>query len=199
VKIAVSASSPGLESEVDPRFGRCPYYLIIDPKTMEFEVVENPYAGASSGAGIQAAQLVAQKNAEAVLTGSCGPNAFETLKAAGLKVIVGVTGAVSEAVRKYASGEEFQEASGPDVPSHYGMGSGSVGGRGRGRGMAGSRRMGGPGTVIPPVRSGPGTNRTRVSSEEELDTLKRQADDLRRHMQRVSERIAALEKKDKKD
>ncbi len=104
MKIAVSASSPRLESEVDPRFGRCPYYLIVNPETMKFEVVENPHAGASSGAGIQAAQLVAQKNVEVVLTGSCGPNSFETLKAAGVKVIVGLTGIVSEAVRKYAFG-----------------------------------------------------------------------------------------------
>ena len=162
MKIAVSASSPGLESDVDPRFGRCPFYLIVDPQTMDFDVVENPYADASSGAGIQAAQLVAQKNAEAVLTGSCGPNAFETLKAAGLKVIVGVTGSVSEALRRYASGGEFQEASGPDVPSHYGMGPGGIGGRGRGRGMAGSRRTGAPGAVFPPIRSGPDWGRARV-------------------------------------
>src|SRR4030042_2416072 len=95
MKVAVSASSPYLESPVDPRFGRCPYYLIVDPKTMAFEAVENPHVGASSGAGIQAAQLVAQKSVEAVLTGRCGPNAFQTLKAAGGKVVDGATVTVS--------------------------------------------------------------------------------------------------------
>jgi len=137
MKIAISASSPQLDSPVDPRFGRCPYYLIVDPETKEFEAVENPHVGASSGAGIQAAQLVAQRNVEAVLTGSCGPNAFQTLKAVGVKVIVGVTGTVSEAVRKYASGGEFREAGGPDVPAHYGMGAGAGTGRGRGMAVAG--------------------------------------------------------------
>jgi predicted Fe-Mo cluster-binding NifX family protein len=197
MKVAVSASSPDLESPVDPRFGRCPYYLIVDPETMEFEAVENPHVGASSGAGIQAAQLVAQKNVEAVLTGSCGPNAFQTLKAAGVKVIVGVTGTVSEAVRKYASGADYREAIGPDVPAHYGMGRGAGIGRGRGRGMGGSQGMGLRDPSFPPDWPGQAPGPGRMLPEEELEGLKKQAEDLRRHMDRVSERIAALEKKKK--
>jgi len=122
MKIAVSASSPGLDGQVDPRFGRCPYFLIIDPESMDFEAVENPYVSASGGAGIQAAQLVAGKGVEAVLTGSCGPNAFQTLNAAGVKVVVGVSGTVRETTRDYASGAGFKEADGPNVPSHHGMG-----------------------------------------------------------------------------
>jgi len=197
MKIAVSASSPDLESPVDPRFGRCPYYVIIDPKSMDFEAVENPHVGASSGAGIQAAQLVTQKNVEAVLTGSCGPNAFQTLKAAGVRVIVGVTGTVSEAVRKYASGADYREAIGPDVPAHYGMGPGAGTGRGRGRRMAGTQGRGSPGPFFPPNWPGQGPGPGRMSPEEDLEGLKKQAQDLRRHMDRVSERIAALEKKKK--
>jgi predicted Fe-Mo cluster-binding NifX family protein len=195
MKLAVSASSPGLDSPVDPRFGRCPFYLIVDPETMEFEAVENPHVGASSGAGVQAAQLVAQKNVGAVLTGSCGPNAFQTLKAAGVKVIVGVAGDVSEAVRKYASGGQFREARGPDVPAHFGMGRGAGTGRGRGRGMAGSQGRGSRGPFFPPNRAGQGPGPGRMSPKEELEGLKKQAKDLRRHMGRVYERIAALEKK----
>jgi len=197
MKVAVSASSPDLESSVDPRFGRCPYYLIVDPKTMEFEAVENPHVGASSGAGIQAAQLVAQKNVEAVLTGSCGPNAFQTLKAAGVKVVVSVTGTVSEAVRKYASGSDYREAIGPDVPAHYGMDRGAGIGRGRGRGMGGSQGMEFRGPTFPPNWPAHGPGPGRMSPEEDLKSLKKQAEDLRRHQDRVSERIAALEKKGK--
>jgi len=197
MKVAVSASSPDLESPVDPRFGRCPYYLIVDPKTMEFEAVENPHLGASSGAGIQAAQLVAQKNVEAVLTGSCGPNAFQTLKAAGVKVVVGVTGTVSEAVRKYASGADYREAIGPDVPAHYGMGRGAGIGRGRGRGMGRSQGMGLRDPSFPPDWPSQGPGPGTMTPEEDLEGLNKQAEDLRRHMDRVSERIAALEKKRK--
>ena len=197
MKVAVSAASAILESPVDPRFGRCPFFLIVDPATMEFEAVENPHVGASSGAGIQAAQLIAQKNVEAVLTGSCGPNAFETLKAAGVRVIVGVSGAVSEAVRKYASGGEFREATGPDVPAHHGMGPGAFGGRGRGGGMAGLRGRGAARPVFPPNKleqdQGPAP-----PPEGELDALKKQSEDLRRHLTGVSERINALENRAKK-
>jgi len=184
MKVAVSASSPGLENPVDPRFGRCPYFLVVDTETMEFEAVENPYLGASGGAGIQAAQLVAGKNVDAVLTGSCGPNAFQTLTAAGIKVIVGVSGTVSEAVRSYASGA-LREAAGPDVPSHFGMGGG--GGR-MGRGGGRSRSGTGPGQNPAP---GP------MSPQEELRDLKKRAQDLQRHMDRLSEKIDALEKQKK--
>jgi len=196
MKIAVSASSADIESPVDPRFGRCPYYLIVDPDTMEFEAVENPHVGASSGAGIQAAQLVAQKNVEAVLTGSCGPNAFQTLKAAGVKVVVGVTGTASEAVRKYASGSDYREAAGPDVPAHHGMGRGAGIGGGRGRGMGGFQGMGLRDTPFPPDRPpGQGQGQSPITAEKELEGLKKEAEDLRRHLDRVFERISALEKK----
>jgi predicted Fe-Mo cluster-binding NifX family protein len=197
MKIAVSASSPDLESPVDPRFGRCPYYLIVDPETMEFEAVENPYVSASSGAGIQAAQLVAQKNAEAVLTGSCGPNAFQTLKSAGVKVVTGVTSTIAEAVRKYASGKEFREASGPDVPPHLGMGPGMIAGMGRGRRMVRSPGKGFPGPFAQQGGSAQGPKPYRMSPEEELKELKKQAQDLRRHMDHVGRRMAALKKKRK--
>jgi predicted Fe-Mo cluster-binding NifX family protein len=196
MKIAVSASSGDIESPVDPRFGRCPYYLIVDPNTMEFETVANPHVGASSGAGIQAAQLVAQKNVEAVLTGSCGPNAFQTLDAAGVKVVLGVTGRISEAVREYASGSGFQEAPGPDVPAHYGMGRKVGFGGGRGRRMGGFLGMGRPATAFasntPP---GQEHGQARMTAEKELEELKKEADDLHHHLDRVFERISALEKK----
>lgn len=197
MKIAVSASSPELDSSVDPRFGRCSYFLIVDPETMKFEAVENPYVSASGGAGIQAAQLVAGKGVQAVLTGSCGPNAFQTLKAAGVKVVVGVAGSVSEAVRKYASGGEFHEASGPDVPSHFGMGQGAAGGRGRGRGMAGPQGRGAGGPSFTPNWPVQGQASYQVSPQDELELLKKQSQDLRRHLDLIAERIAALEKKGK--
>jgi predicted Fe-Mo cluster-binding NifX family protein len=197
MKVAVSASSPDLDSPVDPRFGRCPYYLIVDPESMEFEAVENPHVGAPGGAGIQAAQLVVQKNVEAVLTGRCGPNAFQTLKAAGVKVIVGVTGSAAEAVRKYASGGAFPEAAGPDVPAHFGMGRGAGIGRGRGSGMGQSQGRGFRDPSFPPNWPGPGPAPGQMPPEQEIEGLKKQAEELRRHMDRISERIAALKNKEK--
>jgi predicted Fe-Mo cluster-binding NifX family protein len=195
MKIAVSASSPELDSSVDPRFGRCSYFLIVDPETMKFEAMENPYVSASGGAGIQAAQLVAGKDVEAVLTGSCGPNAFHTLKAAGVKVVVGVTGTVREGVQSYISGAEFREASGPDVPPHFGMGRRTAAGRGRGIGWPQGRGAAGP--LEQPKRPGQGQASDQVSRQAELESLKRESQDLRRHLEQITERIAALDKKGK--
>ena len=105
MKIAVSASSPELSSPVDPRFGRCAYFIFVDSETLQFEAVENPNVTFSSGAGIQSAQLVASKGTNVLLTGSCGPNAFQTLHTAGVKVVVGTIGTVQDAVQQYKSGK----------------------------------------------------------------------------------------------
>jgi len=193
MKIAVSASSPELDGSVDPRFGRCSYFLIVDPETMEFEAVENPYVSASGGAGIQAAQLVAGKNVQAVLTGSCGPNAFQTLKTAGVKVIVGVTGNIKEAARSYMSGAEFKEASGPDVPPHFGMGRCAASARGRGTGMPQAKQA--APSPEQPQSSVQGQGPDRLSTEEELRSLRKQSQDLRQHLDRLAEKMAALERK----
>jgi predicted Fe-Mo cluster-binding NifX family protein len=119
-KIAVSASGPDLSAQVDPRFGRAPYFLLINPDTLEFEVVANQQnLQAAQGAGIQAAALVARYRPAAVITGNCGPKAFQTLQAAGILVIVGVEGPVREVVQNYQAGK-FKPAPGPNVVSHWG-------------------------------------------------------------------------------
>ncbi|MFC1940226.1 NifB/NifX family molybdenum-iron cluster-binding protein [Chloroflexota bacterium] len=126
MRIAVSASGTTMDAEVDPRFGRCRYFIIVDPNSMEFETVENSGAIAGGGAGIATAQVIADKDVEAVLTGNCGPNAFQVLSAAGIKVVTGVSGKVRDTVQDYKAGN-LRPTSQPNVPGHFGTG--------RGRGM----------------------------------------------------------------
>ena len=121
MKIAISATGPDLDAEVDPRFGRCRYFVIVDPDTMQFESVENSSAMASGGAGISAAQTIVSKGVEAVLTGNCGPNAYQVLSPAGIKVITGVSGKVRDAVQSYKSGN-LKGSTQPNVPGHFGRG-----------------------------------------------------------------------------
>ena len=121
MKIAISATAPELDAEVDPRFGRCQYFIIADPETMEFEAVDNSSAMAAGGAGISAAQAIAGKGVQAVLTGNCGPNAYQALSAAGIQIITGVSGKVKDAVEGYRSGK-FQASAQANVPDHFGMG-----------------------------------------------------------------------------
>ena len=120
MKIAVSVMENSLDSQIDPRFGRCQYFLIVDSETMELEAVSNKGAIASGGAGIQAAQTIANKGVSVLITGDIGPNAFKILSAAGIKVITVSTGTVREALERYKSGSS-QQASGATAEIHAGI------------------------------------------------------------------------------
>ncbi len=129
MKIAISATGKTLNDTIDPRFGRCQYFVFIDPDTRQFEAADNTSASAGGGAGISTAQSVASKKVEAVLTGNCGPNAYQVLSAAGIKVITGVSGKIGEAVEAYKNGK-FETSTQPNVSDHFGMGRGGGGGGG---------------------------------------------------------------------
>lgn len=131
MKVAVSTSGKDLSSQVESRFGRCPYYIIVDTDTMAFEVVPNTAVGSAHGAGIKAAQLVASKGVRAVLTGNVGPKAYGALAASSIQVITGVAGTVVDAVERFKRGE-METARSPTVKGHFGTG-GQDRGRGRGR------------------------------------------------------------------
>ncbi len=106
MKIAVTAMGPNLDAEVDPRFGRAAYVVIVDTETMEFEAVDNSKnVQAFKGAGIQAATMVSNRGAAVLLTGYCGPNAFKTLNAGGVKVVNDVSGTVRGVVEDFKNGE----------------------------------------------------------------------------------------------
>lgn len=106
MKIAVTSKGKDLDSQVDPRFGRAAYILIVDTDSFEFEVVDNSEnVNALKGAGIQAAVMLSDKGAEVLLTGFCGPNAFKTLEAAGVKVANDASGTVRDAVNAFNEGK----------------------------------------------------------------------------------------------
>ncbi len=131
MKVAISSTGKDLDSQIDPRFGRCQYFIFVDPETMEFEASENEGLMASGGAGVQAAQLIVQKGAGSLITGNLGPNAASALSASGIKVHLVSGGTVREVTEAFKAGK-LQEASGATVPPHFGMG----GGRGMGRGQS---------------------------------------------------------------
>ena len=192
MKIAVTSTGPTLDDMMEARFGRCPYFLIIDLDTMEFEAFENPNIALGGGAGIQSAQLMADKGVSTVLTGNCGPNAFQTFGAANIQVITGVSGRVRQAVEKYKSGA-LSNTTTPNVQSHFGMGMGSgmgMGGGGRGMG-GGGRGMGG--RMGTSVLAGSAQPESTALSEEK--SLKDQVNELRKQIETLQSSINALEKK----
>jgi predicted Fe-Mo cluster-binding NifX family protein len=103
-KICITSKGKDLEAEIDPKFGRSQYFLIVDPETLDFEVIENPNIEAAQGAGIQTAQLISnKKNVGTLLTGNCGPNAQRVLQSSGITVITGISGKIKDALSKYKS------------------------------------------------------------------------------------------------
>lgn len=179
MNIAVTATEASLEANVDPRFGRCPYFLIVDTDTMEYQAVENPNVALGGGAGIQSAQLIAQQGVQFVLTGNCGPNAHQTLSAAGVGVIIGCNGMISDVVEQFKAGQ-LHTADQPNVDSKFGVGGGrgmGGGGRGMGRGMDGVQAE------------------ASISRGDELNLLRQQADAMTQQMQQLQQRIRQLEQK----
>jgi predicted Fe-Mo cluster-binding NifX family protein len=106
MKILLTATKPDFKAQVDPRFGRCAYLLVADTQSLEWQAFPNPGASAPGGAGIQAAQFVANQEVEAVISGEFGPNAFDALKAADIQMYrYGDCRTVQEAVQHFLSGQ----------------------------------------------------------------------------------------------
>ena len=119
MKICVTSSGNTLDALVDPRFGRAAYLTIVDSESMAFEVVPNAAAGAMGGAGIQAAQTLANRGVSVLITGNVGPNAFQALKSSGVKIVVGASGTIREVIEKFKRGG-LKETGSPTVEGHFG-------------------------------------------------------------------------------
>lgn len=166
MKIAVSSVGQDLNAQIDPRFGRAPYFILIDIETLKYEAITNPNVNAMGGAGIQTAQLIANQGVEVIITGNCGPNAFQTLQAAGVRVITGAVGTVNDAVNQYKTGA-LNPANTPNVESHFGMGSGP----------------------------GPQPPMGQPDANNEISVLKKEADALQQQLEMMKKRIKELENK----
>ncbi len=132
MKILLSSTGHDMDSRLDLRFGRAPVFVIVDTETMDFEAMDNSGVAAAGGAGVSAAQLVADREVEAVITGNVGPNAMNILRAANIEIYRGTPASVKENVDKFIKDELVLIKT--TVPPHSGMG------RGMGRGGMGRRR-----------------------------------------------------------
>ena len=167
MRIVITSTGPDLDAAVDPRFGRCQHFVFVETDDMGVEAMENPNIALGGGAGIQSAQLITDKGAAVVLTGNCGPNAYQTLAAAGVQVIVGVSGSVREAVEQYKTGA-LSATTQANVQSHFGMGMGA--------GMVPGASMTSP----------------AQTKEQELEMLKQQADALQQQIEEINARIREI-------
>jgi predicted Fe-Mo cluster-binding NifX family protein len=191
MKIVVTANGTHLDAPISPVFGRCPTYMFVDAETLAFEAVENPAISASAGAGIQAAQFVVERGAQALLTGNIGPNAANALQAADVPAYQILEGTVRQAVDMFQQGR-LTSIGGANVPSHSSMRGGR--GIGMGRGLGRGRGWGGSGQGIPSTPPGPPAPEAPASRQEEVALLQQTAGELRRQLSEVMERLEELEK-----
>jgi len=204
MKIAFSSTGKDLDSGIDPRFGRCAYFLVVDLDDMSFEAIENESMSLGGGAGIQSGQFIASTGASVLITGNVGPNASRTLNAAGIEVIVGANGPIRDVIERYKRGElsrtdkanvadHFGMGGGQDAYSGGGMGRGMGMGQGMGRGMGMGQGMGrgmGMGAGYAPMQDPPAS-----SHENEMESLKQEAKSLRDQLNSILSRIEELEGK----
>ena len=119
MKVAVTSQGKELSSQVDPRFGRAKYFIVIDTDSGEFTAHDNSQnLNAAQGAGIQAGQNVINLGVEAVVTGNVGPKAFTTLQAGNVKIYIRATGTVQNAIEQLKVGTP-QEAKQANVEGHW--------------------------------------------------------------------------------
>jgi len=209
MKICVTATAGDLNAQVDPRFGRCQYFVIVDSETMAFEAMANEAIAAPGGAGIQAAQTMVNKGVNVVISGNIGPNAFQVLSTAGVKIATGAYGTVQEATEMYKSGK-LGETGASTVAAHAGMGAtapgggfgmgmgggrGGGGGRGMGRGMGLGMQQPMPSQPQPqPQPQAPQAPITPRTKEEELEELSNMANRLENDLEEVKKRIEELKR-----
>ncbi|MGO9570206.1 MAG: NifB/NifX family molybdenum-iron cluster-binding protein [Desulfomonilaceae bacterium] len=119
MRIAITATGTDVDSQVDPRFGRAQFILILEESGAIVEAVDNSQnLNAMRGAGIQAAKILSDKKVDVLMTGHCGPNAFTTLKAAGIKVGIEQSGTVKDALDRF-NRKEVEFADQPNVEAHW--------------------------------------------------------------------------------
>ena len=119
MKLAVTATGADLEATIDPRFGRAAYFVVVDSVTLAFNVVNNSQSlDLPQGAGIQAGQTIVKNKVDVLITGHCGPKAFQVLQSAGVEIVTGASGTVKDAVMQYKEGR-LKSVNEPNVEGHW--------------------------------------------------------------------------------
>ena len=119
MKIAITATNTDINQAFNPRFGRCDYFILVDTETLDWEALANPAANATGGAGPQAVKFIADRGAEAVISGRYGPSAFTALNAAGIKAYIANNGSVKDVLESFQA-DKLNGVNGPTGRGFHG-------------------------------------------------------------------------------
>ena len=119
MKIVITTQGKDLSSQLDPRFGRAKWLIVVDAESGDFQAHDNAVnLNAAQGAGIQTGQNIANLGVEAVITGNVGPNAFKTLNATGVKMFLAEKQTVQDAIDSFKAGK-LKEVDRANVEEHW--------------------------------------------------------------------------------
>jgi predicted Fe-Mo cluster-binding NifX family protein len=192
--VAISATNPSLDASVDPRFGRCQYFLLIEPDTMSFTTERNMSKGAVSGAGISAAQYLVNKGIRTIITGRVGPNAFDVLSSAGIKIMTGAQGTVRETLEKYMNGQMQSMTESQTRAQNYGMRRGLGMGRRRGS-TRGYRLMQGQNDLQAETSSHSSIGSSKMSRKQEIQALETRVDEIQQQLKQLKKQFNQVNEK----
>lgn len=119
MKVALSSQGKNLESQVDTRFGRAQFFIIVDTETMDYKVIDNLAVAQSSGAGTKAAQILLDEGIEALISGNIGPNAIAVFKEAGIPVYKAVDEDIKTNIELFKRGELERIIEAKDQGHHH--------------------------------------------------------------------------------
>ncbi len=194
-KVAVASQQGGLEDQISPVFGRCQSFTIVTTdgeKIQDTEVIQNQYANASSGAGIQAAGVVSNKGVQAVIAGNFGPNVASVLNQSGIKMIPASGITVEKAVRKYFN-NELQPVSQATSPAKAGMGAGK-GRKGQSGQDSAQSPMQGSSRQTAPTGGGSSQQKSQSSDNDRIDGLEDKIQKLEELLEETRESLEELKK-----
>ena len=105
MKVGVPAKGESIDSAVDERFGRSPYFVLVDATSLALEVFKNPGPAEKDAAGILACQMLIEKGADAVAVKNIGHNALVSLTGGGVRVYVGAGGSILDTLKMLKKGQ----------------------------------------------------------------------------------------------
>lgn len=191
MKIAISAANPSLDAPIDPRFGRCQYFLIIDIDTLEFDTVPNTSKDVVSGAGISAAQRLVNNDVRTLITGRVGPNAFDVLSSSGITIFPGAGGTVRETLAKFKNGKMQPMIAQQLTAKRWGQGRGRGMGRRRGGGFK-HRPTQGQKDLTNESSSQSASGAPKTSTEQEIQMVEMQAQQMQQQLTQLQKRLNEL-------
>lgn len=104
--VAFSASGEGMDSDLDARFGRAPFFVVVETEDGGARTLDNSVnMEAGQGAGIKAAESLVREGVGAVITGHCGPKAFRVLDSSGIAIYLVPGGKIVDALHKFMQGD----------------------------------------------------------------------------------------------